>query len=169
MNMTKEQLEFVKDEADKTMEFHLKNLEALQQEAHVTLTFLFVVISASFSGATALFQKEGAAIWAWAMTLLCFYLGSIAIYLTMRCLKTKELWPPGNTPNNLIPHFAKFDLEAVQETALELMDERIKLNSMRCKETGNAINNTRVAIIASILVFPVSALLVMIVRSSCGL
>src|ERR1035441_8941812 len=55
----------------------------LQKEANTTLTFLYVVISASFSAAVKLFIGPGSIVLAISLALLCFYLACLAAYLVL--------------------------------------------------------------------------------------
>jgi len=163
--MNKEALDYAESEATKNIEFHLKNIESLSKEAHLTLAVLMVSIPAAFTVAIKLYQKDGMWTWATALLLLSTYLWFLAVYVG-KAMKPRGVHAPGHEPNNLLPALReeKHTLEQIRESALINMQERIDWNRKRSEETGGIINQTRRAIIASPFVFLAFVLLILFVR-----
>ena len=51
-----EHLEFMEQQAEKNMQFHLDNMDCLAGEANTTLTLLYALVGASFMGTVSLFD-----------------------------------------------------------------------------------------------------------------
>ena len=145
-------LEFVQQEAAKNMAFHLENMGILQKEANTTLTFLYVVISASFSGAVKLFSGGSLTVVALALSFLCIYLSALAVYLVFACLRARPVKAPANEPKNLkVPE--GYSEEEIQQFVIENLQERIGFNRRRNDHTAQHLNIVRVLICSSPLVF----------------
>jgi len=145
-------LEFMQRESSKNMDFHMENMESLQKEAYTTVTFLFVVVSASFSGAVKIFSGGNLTGLALALSVLCVYLAGLAAYLVFACLMARTVKAPANEPKNLkLP--AGYTSEEMQEFELEKLQERIQFNVERNARTARHLNIVRVLICASPLVF----------------
>jgi len=144
-------LEYMQSQADKNMAFHMENMECLQKECTVTLTFLFVVISASFSAAVKLFT-DAHFILAISISVLCIYLSALAVYLVFSCLKARAVKAPANEPKKLAIKYP-YTSEEIQTFELENLQLRIEFNMERNEKTAKHLNAVRVLICASPLVF----------------
>ena len=145
-------LEFMQRESSKNMDFHMENMDSLQKESNTTLTFLFVVVSASFSGAVKIFTGGNLTGLALALSVLCVYLAGLAAYLVFTCLMARTVKAPANEPKNLkLP--AGYTSDEMQEFELEKLQERIQFNVERNAKTARHLNIVRVLICASPLVF----------------
>jgi hypothetical protein len=146
-----EHLEYVEREASKNMEHHIEDTECLNKEAHTTLSFLFVVISAAFAGAVRLFEAKAAWVWPVALAILCIYLSVLAFCLTFTCLMARDIQPPANEPKNL--KLNGNTLREIREAELENLQRRIELNQERNKKTGTNLNRIRLLICATPVLF----------------
>ncbi|HZF00519.1 MAG TPA: hypothetical protein VE344_01345 [Methylomirabilota bacterium] len=147
-------LEYMQSEASKNWEFHLQNMDNLQRESNTTLTFLYVVISASFSAALKLFLDEKFIILAVTLSFLCIYLVTLAVWLLFGCMMARSVKAPANEPKNLkIPD--GYTSEQIQQFELENLQERIEYNANRNSSTARQLNRVRVAICFSPIVFVV--------------
>jgi hypothetical protein len=145
-------LEYMQQEAAKNMEFHLQNMDNLQKESNTTLTFLYVVISASFSAALKLFLDGKFIILAIALSFLCLYLVFLAVCLLLGCMMVRPVKAPANEPKNLkIP--TGYSSEEIQNFELENLQVRIEYNLDRNLATARRLNFVRVAICLSPLFF----------------
>lgn len=165
MTMTKEQLDYVQSQAEKNMDFHLKNLEGLNGEVYKLLTLLFAVTAASFAATVKAYDAQS---WILVCSLgaLCAYLIVIALML-LGSVQPSDLHAPGNEPKNLLPLMTepKYTLEQVRESEALNLQERIDLNRSRCKTTGRTIIIVQYAFLASPLVVVAAAVIGVIVQS----
>ena len=145
-------LEYVQIEASKNMEFHLQNMDNLQRESNTTLTFLYVVISASFSAALKLFLDGKFTILAVALSCLCIYLVFLAVCLLFGCMMARPVKAPSNEPANLKIQ-AGYTSEEIQNFELENLQSRIEYNLDRNLATARRLNFVRILICLSPLFF----------------
>jgi len=145
-------LEYVQQESAKNMEFHMENMGHLQKESNTTLTFLFVVISASFSAAVKLFAGGGAIGLALSLAILCVYLTGLAVYLIFSCLMARTAKAPANEPENLKLREG-YTSEEIQQFELDNLQSRIQFNQERNEKTAWRLNLVRVMVCASPLIF----------------
>ena len=145
-------LEYMQSEASKNMDFHMQNMDNLQREANNTLTFLYVVISASFSGALKLFLDEKFIILAVSLSCLCIYLAVLAACLVFGCMMAKAVKAPANEPKNLKIK-PPYTSEEIQEFELENLQKRIEFNRGRNATTGRRLNLVRILICFSPAIF----------------
>jgi hypothetical protein len=130
----------------------MENMDNLQKESNTTLTFLYVVISASFSGAVKLFTDEDLTTVALALSVLCIYLAGLAAYLVFACMRARIVKAPANEPKNLkMPD--GYTPQEMQQFELENLQERIDFNRQRNDHTARHLNIVRVLICASPIVF----------------
>ena len=159
--------EYIQQQSSRNMEFHLESLESLQKEANTTLTFLYVVISASFSAAVKLFIGPGSIVLAISLALLCFYLACLAAYLVLRCLMARNVEAPSNEPKNLkIP--ARYTAEAIQDFELENLQKKIDINRHRNEKTAFHLNLVRILICASPIVFIIAIAVCLAMSGLCS-
>lgn len=145
----------MQSEAAKVWAFHTENMDCLQKESTTTLTFLYVVISASFSGAVKLFSDGKLTVLALALSVLCVYLAGLATYLVFTCLMARAVKAPANEPKNL-KLVDGCTSEQIQEYELENLQARIEFNMKRNDITARNLNRVRVMICASPAVFLVA-------------
>ena len=181
--MTTEALDYVEKQADKNMEFHLKNIEALNKEAHTTLALLLVTIPASFTCSSKWFQSSGMETWAWAMALTCFYLIGNALYLS-QSVNPRDILAPANDARSLIStleslrnqytgkeHWSwpkNWDLISIREGELANLQDRIDSNVQREKDTATVVRRSRRMFILTPIAFVGAAVFVSILRSICS-
>ena len=105
--------------------------------------------------------------WGGALLLLSLYLWFVGVYL-LRAIKPRPVYAPGNEPSKLEPvlNDPKFTLEEIREEELKNLQERITQNRLRCEDTGKIVNNSRKAILVSTLLFPLFAIIALIIRSA---
>lgn len=142
----------MQQEAAKNMAFHLENMECLQKEANTTLTFLFLVISAAFSGSVKLFSAGNMVPLAISIASLCVYLTLIAVYLVYSCMRARDVDAPANEPKNLKIKDG-LSSEEIQAFELENLQARIDFNKRRNAKTAFSLNLARFLICASPVVF----------------
>ena len=147
-------LEYMQSEASKNMEFHMQNMDNLQREANNTLTFLYLVVSASFSGALKLFLGGKITILAVALSCLCIYLTILAVCLVFGCMMAKRVKAPANEPKNLKIK-SPYTSEEIQSFELENLQKRIEFNQARNVATGHRLNWVRVGICFSPIAFTI--------------
>jgi hypothetical protein len=145
-------LEYIQNEAAKNMAFHMENMDCLQRESNTTLTFLYVVIAASFSGAVKLFSGGNLTALALALSVLCVYLACLAAYLVFKCLMARVVKSPANEPKSL-KMVDGYTSEQIQECELENLQKRIEFNVKRNEITARNLNIVRVMICAIPAVF----------------
>lgn len=148
-------LEYMQSEASRNMSFHMDNMDNLQKESNNTLTFLYVVISASFSGALKLFLDGKLTILAVSLSILCCYLALLAVCLVFSCMWAKDAEAPANEPRNLKIKEPYTSVE-IQQFELENLQKRIEFNRNRNAKTGQRLNLIRVFICLSPVVFIVA-------------
>ena len=165
--MNKEALDYAESQAVRNVEFHLKNLESLSKEAHLTLSVLLAGIPAAFTFGLKFYNQTGMGTWGGALLLLSLYLWFVGVYL-MGAIKPRPVYAPGNEPSKLEPvlNDPKFTLEEIREEELKNLQERITQNRLRCEDTGKIVNNSRKAILVSTLLFPLFAIIALIIRSA---
>lgn len=167
--MPQTHLEFMQSEASRNWDFHLQNMESLQREANITLTFLYVVISASFSGALKLFIGGDYNVLAISLSILCVYLSFLAIVLAIGCLLSRPVKAPSNEPKNLKIRDG-LTSEQIQNHELANLQERIEFNIERNATTGRRLNFVRVMICLSpiffLIVFSILTLIHLVCRGS---
>lgn len=130
----------------------MQNMDNLQREAQNTLTFLYVVISASFSAALKLFVDGKLITLALAISGLCIYLTSLAVTLVFGCMMARAVKAPANEPKNLKLKFP-YTSEEIQEFELENLQNRIDFNRDRNHTTARRLNRVRVLICLSPVFF----------------
>lgn len=178
--MTKTELEWIEKQAVQNMEFHLKNIEALNKEAHTTLALLLVSISASFTYAIKWFQAGGLETWAYSMVGVCAYHVLIAVYVS-RAVKPRDVEAPGNRPDNLLRQFKKLQeenakadksawpqdwaLNSISHGHLIDLQRRIESNHSREEQTATAVNRARVLFIVTPAFFVATTVVVFVGRS----
>jgi len=162
-------LDYIEREAGKNAEFHLKDMECLNREAHATLSFLFVVVSASFAGAVRLWQTSQFPERGWGLALfsLCLYLSLLAACITRCCLMVEDVMPPSNEPENLKLQEG-FVSEQIREAELGNLQKRIDFNAARNERVGDRLNRVRLLICASPVVFLLVALAVFVILRGAG-
>ena len=162
-------LEFVQRESEKNMAFHMENMECLQRESNNTLTFLYVAVSASFSGALKIYAVNGFGVLSASLSFLCIYLTATSVYLVLACLKVRIVKAPANEPKNLKERVG-YTSESLQGFELEKLQERIDFNRIRNEKTGFHLNAVRFLICFSPLVFFVFTVFFWILRNlfRCG-
>jgi hypothetical protein len=147
-------LEYRQSEAAKNMDFHLQNMDNLQKDANTTLTFLYVVISASFSASVKLFADGNYPVLTVALACICLFLVASAIYLVIGCMMARPVKAPSNEPKNLkIP--AGYTSEEIQDFELDNLQERIEFNRDRNEESALRLNRVRIMICSSPVIFAV--------------
>ena len=151
----------------------MDNLESLQRESNTTLTFLYVVISASFSGAVKLFSGGHSVGLALALSILCVYLAVLAAYLIFSCLMARTVKSPANEPKNLKippPEEGKnpYTSEQIQDFELENLQSRIEFNRNRNDKTARHLNIVRVMICASPIIFLLAIAFFGALSALCG-
>jgi hypothetical protein len=152
-------LEWMQKQASDNMDFHLQNMDGLQKESNTTLTFLYVVISASLSAAIKVFVDGKYPVLAIALAGICLYLVCAAVYLVIGCLLAREVKSPANEPQNLkIPE--GYTSEKIQNFELENLQERIDFNRDRNEKTALRLNRVRITICVGPVIF--AALLALI-------
>jgi hypothetical protein len=182
--MTPEALDYVEKQADKNMDFHLKNIDALNKEAHTTLALLLIAIPAAFTWAMKWFQQPGMMTFTIAMAGVCIYLIALALYLS-RSVNPRDILAPGNEArplmNTLISvrethqknhHWTwpkNWDLLSVREGELLNLQLRIEANTQRERETAIIVRRSRKLFIVAPLVFGAVAMFAAILRSACSL
>lgn len=160
-------LEYMQSEASKNMDFHLQNMDNLQREANTTLTFLYVVISASFSGALKLFLDGKFTNLAIALSGLCIYLAFLAGCLLFGCMMARPVKAPANEPKNL--NIPKYTPEQIQGFELYNLQERIEFNRDRNARTAFRLNLVRVMVCVSPLIFAVTwGIICLLMAEHCG-
>lgn len=156
----------MQSEASKNMDFHLQNMDNLQREANNTLTFLYVVISASFSGSLKLFSGGNFTILAISLSSLCVFLAVLAICLLCGCLMARPVKAPSNEPKNLkVPN--GYTSEQIQNFELENLQERIEFNRDRVATTAWRLNRVRILLCLSPFFF-MGVLVVLLAVSELG-
>lgn len=159
--------EYIQQEAEKNMAFHMENMEGLQKESNTTLTFLFVVISTAFSAAVKLFSGHGSTALATSLAILCVYLTGVAVYLVFTCLWARDVFAPANEPKNLkIPEGYTF--EQIQDFELENLQVRIESNAGRNRKTAFHLNLVRLLICGSPFVFLVAITFLWLAAGLCA-
>lgn len=171
--MTKDELDWLEKQANLNMDFHLKNIDALSKEVHLTLTLLFVAIPASLNYAVKWYLMEDYRTLGCTMALLCIYLWFIAVYLA-RAIKARDIMASGNEPAKLRTFIIQQHtqhpksatvLEDVREGELLNLQERIDDNRRRSEETATVVNRSRWLIVATPLLFLMLLVVVFIFRS----
>lgn len=147
-------LEYIQHESSKNMDFHLQNMDNLQRESNTTLTFLYVVISASFSAGVKLFVDGGYPALAVSMAVICLFLVAAAIYLVIGCMMARSVKAPSNEPKNLKIQNG-YTSEDIQNFELENLQERIEFNRDRNIASAQRLNRVRIMICASPVIFAV--------------
>jgi len=145
-------LEYMQDQAAKNMDFHIQNMDNLLKEANSTATFLYLVISASFTGAVKLFADGKHPTFASGLALLCVYLAMLGIYLVFSCLRARDVESPANEPKNLKLQTG-YTSEEIQEAELDNLQKRIDANRTRNDNTAHHLNFVRILICLSPLFF----------------
>jgi hypothetical protein len=186
MTHKKNELEWIEKQAEQNMAFHLANIDALNKEAHTTLSLLLVAIPAAFSCAVTWFQKSGAETWAFSMAVTCLYLIWIAYYVA-RTVTPRDIQAPGNRPTYLIQALdtvkdanasksvedkkdwpEDWALSSVIQGNLIDLEKRIEENHDREEDSAAAITRARSFFIATPLVFLFAVPLVFIFRLVLG-
>jgi hypothetical protein len=155
--------EYIQQEAAKNIAFHFECMECLQKESNNTLTFLYVVVAAAFSGAFKLFSSHGSKVLAGSLSILCAYLAFLAAYLVLKCLLARDAEAPANEPKNLKIK-SPYSSEEIQDFELENLQIRIDRTKERNEKTAKNLNRVRVLICISPLIFFVAMAFLVLLR-----
>jgi hypothetical protein len=144
--------EYIQQEAAKNIAFHYDCMDCLQKESNNTLTFLYVVVAAAFSGSVNLFSSHGSKLLGLSLLVLCAYLAVLAMYLVFGCLMARDAEAPANEPKNLALKDT-LTSEEIQDFELENLQARIDNTRLRNEKTAKNLNRIRVLICLSPLFF----------------
>jgi hypothetical protein len=161
-------LDYVEQQANANMQFHLDNLTSLKKEADGTLKILFLILSGT-TGYTIKLLEGGRIDWAFVVGSVTAYLIFVAIYLTVKCLKTGDVQAPTNEPKNLLLKTTNNEKsEELRKLELENLQDRIKLNRERNVCLGKHLNAARLMVCYSPLAFVASWIIFYVAaRFSC--
>lgn len=152
--MSNELIDYAIAEGKESINFHLKNMEAISKDSSVTLSFLFAGGGASLGAAIKFGAGNGgenSAELVWPMAALGCYLFILGGLLVAKCFVARENFSPANEPLNLFQ--PEYDLYTIKEVELENLDERIKLNRKRNVRTAFWLSFVRYGLLLSPFIF----------------
>lgn len=170
--MTKDELDWIEGQARLNMDFHLKNMEALAKEAHITLSILLLAIPASFTYGLKLWSNTGLRDCGGALVLISAYLVGVAIYLSSS-IKARDVAATANEPMILRDYLeARRDewendvLSKVREGELANLQSRIEQNRQRTDRAATVINTSRAAIVWAPVWFLAAWVVAVVIRTA---
>lgn len=100
-NVTLGKAEFVEAQARRLLDFTIESLDRIRTEANTCLQWLFGTIAGAAGLAATSIEKKGP--WSISISLVVVSLFSAVVAVELiRSVKTVDIWPPGNEPDNLI-------------------------------------------------------------------
>jgi hypothetical protein len=157
-----DKLEYAEKSADELMDFHLQDMELLNKEAHTTFTVIIAAIAGLFGYGLNIYDKvaEGSGAHApllWAIATSLLHLIIIGCVAVMETLMARAVMPKGNEPTNLMgEHLDKYTVEQIREVECLNLQARIDANQARNQKMGKCLNNLRLALVATPLIFGVA-------------
>lgn len=149
--MSDELADFALAEGKETINFHLKNMEAIAKSSNTTLSFLITAGGAAMAAAIKFQAKADTSDLVIPLCSLCVYLFLLAFILVSKCMVARDVYSPGNEPMNIYqPKFNKYDILAVE---LENLQARIVLNMKRNDETASWLTYIRYGMFISPFIF----------------
>ena len=96
-----DELEYVEDQASRSMQFHLDNLDYLIKHTNALATLLLGLTGASFGYLIRLIESGAPPVALVGGTIvLTGYLAYLAGYVVVVCSRHADIMPPANMPNN---------------------------------------------------------------------
>ena len=136
-------LEYVESEAKANADFQIACRDALLKEVNTSLSGLFGGGVGALAYAVNLSEKPHMQWAAWGMAVAGVYLFAVALGVVARCLKTQQIWPPGNDPGLLL------DAEELEERPDDVGLRALRMANLRSKQRSierNRACNERVAL-----------------------
>ncbi len=151
-----ELMDFAENAGNENIKFRLQNAEILAKEAASTLTILLAGMGGAMAYAVKGLEQQTPTALVMGSIALSAWLMLAAVLLVIFCMLTTDLPAPTNEPLNL--YQKEYTLEAIREVELRNLDTRIKQTSARNHRVAAWLDRSRLAAIASPLVFAVIAL-----------
>jgi Na+-transporting methylmalonyl-CoA/oxaloacetate decarboxylase gamma subunit len=141
------------------LRYSLKIADVLAKEAQTTLTVVLAACGAALGWAA----KDGIpyTITALGMAVVSIYLMLVAAVIVLRCLKIAAIWPPTNDPENyFFEGYKTHSLLDLKRGSIRVTQRSVDLNRQRNAHVADWIDRTRLAIVATPIVFAVASWLV---------
>lgn len=147
----KDLLDWVENAAQSNLSFRLQIAEQLAKDANTTMTIILAGLGATLAYAIKGFENATFSPVLIGATVLAVWLAGVGSMLTLKCLLTRPLSPPTNEPKNL--YQKQFTLEALRETELKNIQQRIEEVTARNCHVAKWLDRARLAALASPIVF----------------
>jgi hypothetical protein len=137
-----DRIEFIEKQAERLSGFRLETMELLNKRAHTLVTLLLG--GGGGAAAYAVGQPPEREWVTWALGAGALWLFGVAFYAVWKCLRTAEMFPPGEEPGYLLPEAVR-PVEELREGCLRSLDARMKAWAERNTEVGVSLNHAYIA------------------------
>lgn len=149
-------LEFAEKAGLENIKFRLQNSESLSKEATSTLTALLAGMGGAMAYVIKGFEQPNISSLTVGAAALATWLMAVALVLVLFCMLSKDLPVPTNEPLNI--YLKEFEINKIRDAELRNLDARIKQAIQRNHRVAAWLDRTRLAAIASPVVFAITAL-----------
>lgn len=183
-------IDFVEEQADRQMQGHIADMDALRNETHITFVFVITALSCVFGYLLALVDVNKSVLeqrleWIAPVSITIIWLFWIGYNLVTNAMLTDKIHHRGNEPKNLLGEGTKKecfddtwewdtpDSAPSKEKSVDYMraceclglQSRIDENRARNAESGKIINKARRLLLLTPLIFLVAVALVAVLAA----
>lgn len=152
-----ELLDFAEKAGYENLKGHLAHTETLAKETTTTLTLLLAGTGAALGYAVKWFEPGPAAPSVWAAAVVCLWLATLGVILTLRCLRVVKTEMLYNEPMNLYKPELNLPMLDARHWELLNLQERISLTKARNRPISVWLDRIRLAASATPLIFLIAA------------
>lgn len=135
------------------LKFRLQNSETLAKDASTTLTMLIAGIGGTLAYVVKGLEAPQITAITYGLAALSLWLMIVATLLIVKCILTTSLETPTNEPKNL--YQKDYDIELLRVVELDNIQLRIDRTTIRNAKVANWLDNCRIALVLSPVVFVV--------------
>lgn len=151
-----ESVKWVEENGRLVSAFQERVVDALERQAAAFLNLLLAGAGGSLAYAVNLAEKQAAPWQQWGMAAVAIWLFAVAAVVLWRAMWSREIYGPGNDPDNLR---AAYELDEIQARvwALEHHQVGISANRARNDAVGRALNQCRFLAALTPVIFGMAA------------
>lgn len=147
----KELLDWVEKNALENLRARLQNAEVLAKEASSALTLALAGVGGGLAYGIKALESGPLVPWAMALWVAVAWLAICAGLVLVRCIQTRELELPTNSPRNLWQ--PKFGVDALREVELDNIQGRIDRTAERNQQVAYWLDRCRLMLVATPAVY----------------
>jgi len=147
----KELLDWVEKNALENLRARLQNAEVLARESAAALTLALAGVGGGLAYGIKALEGGSPAPWAVALWVTVGWLALCASLVLVRCIQSRDLELPTNSPRNLWQ--PTFDVDALREVELEKIQGRIDRTAERNRQVACWLDRCRLMMVATPVVY----------------